>query len=267
MFCDIAPSGRIGELVDRLWVAESEPAAGAERRLPTGRVELVLNLDEDRFSIGGVGDRRVLRGCVVVGPTSRWFVLDRAQQRNVAGVCVRPGAVRALLGVSAHELAGRHVALEELWGSAAAELRERLLEAPDGPARLLALEEALGDRVGGRERAHPLLAAALSRLSDPAPETIGEMGVALGWTQRRVEQVFRSEVGLPPAVFRRLQRFRVCLRAVDRAAEVGWSAFALEYGYCDQSHLIREFRAHCGLSPSGYMTARGPALNHVTLAS
>ncbi|MGH2859413.1 MAG: helix-turn-helix domain-containing protein, partial [Solirubrobacteraceae bacterium] len=114
---------------------------------------------------------------------------------------------------------------------------------------------------------HPLLAAALSRLSDPGLSTTREIGVEIGWTQRRVEQVFRSEVGLAPGGFRRLQRFRACLRAIDRAAKVGWSTFALEHGYCDQSHLIREFRSHCGLSPSAYMRARGPALNHVPLTS
>lgn len=115
----ISPSGPLGELVDRLWISESEPIVGRERRLPTGRVEMLINLDEDRLSVGEEPSRHLFPGCLVVGATSRWFGLNRAEQRHVAGARLRPGAVRPLLGVAAHELADRHVPLEALWGSAA----------------------------------------------------------------------------------------------------------------------------------------------------
>ena len=82
---------------------------------------------------------------------------------------------------------------------------------------------------------------------------------------RRMEHIFRVEVGLPPKSYQRLQRFRGVLAGVDRAAEVGWAAFAAERGYADQSHLVRDFVAHAGLSPTRYLASRGPDLNHVSL--
>jgi AraC-like DNA-binding protein len=54
---------------------------------------------------------------------------------------------------------------------------------------------------------------------------------------------------------------------VDRAPDLGWSRFAAEHGYSDQSHLIGEFRAHCAMTPPAYMRARGHALNHLPLQS
>ena len=79
--------------------------------------------------------------------------------------------------------------------------------------------------------------------------------------------MFRAELGLTPKAFQRLHRFRQALVRIDRAAEIGGAAFALERGYYDQSHFIGEFRAHSGLTPSDYMTSRGTELNHVRITA
>ena len=240
---------------------------GLDRRLATGGVELILNLAQDRPGEPDRSLRPAMPNAVVVGPSSRWLALDRAQQRHVVGASLLPGAATTLLGVSAHELADRTVALEDLWGLAGGQLRERALTAPTARARLLVLERALQDRARtGAGGAHPLLAPALALLSARPTVRVRALGAALGWTPRRLEQVFRTDVGLTPAAYRRLQRFRSALARIDRAQAIGWTAFALDHGYCDQPHLIREFRAHCGLSPSGLVQARRPSINHIQLA-
>lgn len=117
---------------------------------------------------------------------------------------------------------------------------------------------------GAGEVAHPLAVDAIASIARaPGRDGVAQLSDRLGWTSRRLQQVFRADVGLTPRAFQRLARFRSTLTGIDRAAEVGWAAFALECGYYDQSHLIREFRAHAGLSPSAYLRVRGPALNHV----
>ncbi len=118
---------------------------------------------------------------------------------------------------------------------------------------------------GAADVAHPLAAEAIACGSHCAPvcSRVAQLSDRLGWTPRRLQQVFSAEVGLTPRAFQRLARFRSALAAIDGAADVGWAAFALEHGYCDQSHLIREFREHAGLTPPEYVRQRGPALNHV----
>ena len=52
MLVSTTPRGRLGELVDAIWLYHAPASGGGrERRLPTGRAELVLNLREDRFSL------------------------------------------------------------------------------------------------------------------------------------------------------------------------------------------------------------------------
>jgi AraC-like DNA-binding protein len=270
MFTSMTPRGLLGEFVQSIWLHDDEARGRrVDLRLPTGTVELVFSLSEDCFWLpDDTGVRRGFPGAVVAGPYRRAYALETAQQSHVLGVVFRPGRARVLIGASLHELADRHVALEDLWGASAKVVRERLLAAPDGAARLLACESALRERLArSGDVAHPLAAAWTAYVSR-APERHGivQLGERLGWTVRRLEQVFRADVGLTPKAYQRLQRFRSALVGIDGAARVGWSAFALERGYYDQAHLIREFRAHCGLSPTAYLRRRGEQLNHVPLA-
>lgn len=267
MIVSTAPRGRLGELVDSIWLHDVPvTGSGRERRLPTGRVELVVNLWEDRFSLcDGPGGHEEYPGAIVAGPFARPYAIDVAQQSRVLGVVFKPGAARPLLGVPLHELADRHVALADVWGDGAVELRERVLEATGPRERLEEVERVLWRRLAGAvEVTHPLAVEAIAWIARaPVRYGVAQLSDRLGWTPRRLQQVFRAEVGLTPRAFQRLARFRSTLGGIDDAAEVGWAAFALEHGYCDQSHLIREFREHTGLSPSAYLRLRGPALNHV----
>jgi AraC-like DNA-binding protein len=52
---------------------------------------------------------------------------------------------------------------------------------------------------------------------------------------------------------------------VREATEPDWAAVALECGFFDQSHLIRDFGQFCGLSPVAYRNQRSKhvLLNHM----
>jgi AraC-like DNA-binding protein len=50
----------------------------------------------------------------------------------------------------------------------------------------------------------------------------------------------------------RVRRFQRALVVIRRSAVPNWPALALECGYCDQSHMIRDFLASSGFSPTEY---------------
>jgi AraC-like DNA-binding protein len=266
MFAALKPRGPLSSVVEMIWIARaSGEAAGLESRLPTGRPEVTVNLDGDEFALPGEdGARQRYPAALVTGPSVRPFLLDAAQMRHVLGIVFRPAAARGLLGVPMREIAGLHIPLSDLWGRAATELRERVLTITGVDRRLSEVERILGARLVAERRAtHPVARAAVSALSSPHRREPGRLEEALGLSRRRIEQLFEAEVGLAPDACRRLARFRAALENVDRAAQMGWARFALELGYCDQSHLIRAFQAHAGVSPELYLRRRGTELNHL----
>jgi AraC-like DNA-binding protein len=250
------PHGPLGLLVEHVWLHDGPlPAHATDRVLPTGVVQLVLDL-RDAYAP------------VVVGPSTASLLVETERQHRTMGVVFRPGGAAALLGAPLDALHGLELELGELWGPAAGELHERAVTGSDHQARLEALEALLDARLRRVEQPpHPATARAVALLqATPHRITVGSLAERLGLTTRRLQQVFRTDVGISPKGYQRLQRFRGALGDLDRGAEVGWSAFALEHGFADQSHLIEEFRAHADLTPLALAAARRPFPNHVARA-
>jgi AraC-like DNA-binding protein len=74
-----------------------------------------------------------------------------------------------------------------------------------------------------------------------------------GASDHRFIDVFRSEVGLNPKLFHRVQRFQRVLTQLHQIEDPEWEQLALARGYFDQSHLIRDFLEFSGFSPADYL--------------
>jgi AraC-like DNA-binding protein len=264
------PPPPLGDFVAAIWHWEGDPGPHRyDRLLPTGAASLIVNLQEDRIRDYDPQDLQLCEsfpGAVVVGTYSQATVIDTDEQRAVLGVNFRPGGAFPFLGIPAGELQNGQASLEVLWGSRGRRLRELLLEAPTVAGRFAIVEQALRAQITRPLARHPAVAFALRGFESVTAPTVGEVTRQTGLSRRRFIEVFRDQVGLAPKVYWRLQRFRHVLQRVHRAPRVGWADLALECGYYDQAHLIRDFRAFSGLSPSAYLVRRGEHLNHVPLS-
>jgi methylphosphotriester-DNA--protein-cysteine methyltransferase len=72
------------------------------------------------------------------------------------------------------------------------------------------------------------------------------VGAELGLSPRTFTRRFRDHTGLTPKRFARIQRLQRLLAAVEPAHPVDWARLAAEHGYCDQAHLIDDFRELTG---------------------
>ena len=176
------------------------------------------------------------------------------------GVHFRPGGAFPFLGFSAHEFANKHVDLDCIWGCSAGKIRERLADASSPRHRFRLLENVLLTRLRRPLEHHPAVSLALigfkeysSVGSENSHAVVRKLARAAGVCDRRFFDVFRSEVGLNPKLFHRVQRFQHTLIKARRLQEPNWAQLALEDGYFDQSHLIRDFLAFSGFSPADYL--------------
>ncbi|TMB70059.1 MAG: AraC family transcriptional regulator [Chloroflexi bacterium] len=256
--------------VDLIWQYNGLVQAHAlERVLPTGNMQMIINLAEDRTRKYDAGDlTRVERhpGSIISGPHSGVFVID-TQQASVLGVAFAPGGAAPFLGMPASEVRDLHVSLEDIWGTSAAGLRERLVEA-EPHDRFGLLEHWLIQQAFGDLSRHPAVTYALTEFSGvPHTRTVSAVTDRVGLSSRRFIEVFNDEVGLTPKLYCRIQRFQHAIRLAHQNEDVDWADLAARVGYYDQSHLIREFQEFSGLSPSAYLKDRGIHLNHVPLSA
>jgi AraC-like DNA-binding protein len=163
---------------------------------------------------------------------------------------LRLGAPEAVLGVRASAIAGRIVALEELWGDAATRrLCDRLADARATADAAAILERAIAERIptahASRGGAQLTLDAADRLTRAPVKAVALELGVS----ERHLRRVFHETVGMTPKAFAKLTRFHRALRAAREDHHASWATIAAATGYYDQAHLIAEFRSIAGATP------------------
>jgi AraC-like DNA-binding protein len=164
------------------------------------------------------------------------------------------GSVAAVLGVSAAAIAGKIVPLEELWGAPARMLRDRLSSVRELSEASTILEHAVAERLSRGARAE-LAVAAAGKLGDASVRAVAD---ELDVSERQLRRVFRDAVGLSPKAFARVGRFHRALEAARRGES--WARIAASTGYCDQAHLIDEFRAIAGETPRAFVAELADAV-------
>lgn len=167
--------------------------------------------------------------------------------RAFAGIRFAPGTAPPLLGVPAHELRDRRVALADLWP--AGEVRRLAgLVASYGDPRA-GLEALAARRAAESGPPDPLVTEVTARLRTGRP--VAEIAAAVGLGERQLHRRSLDAFGYGPRMLGRVLRLRRALalaRAGTPYAEVAWSA-----GYADQAHLAREVRALAGTTLSAYV--------------
>jgi AraC-like DNA-binding protein len=261
------PKPPLSKFVDNFWLYEGRAAEPKiERILPTGTLELAINLRQNELSFFDSkhpenGSRH--SGAVVSGAHGSSFAPGAEKEAFIIGVHFKPGGAFPFLGLPAGELADTHVDLDALWGPLAGRLRERLCEARTSAERFCLLEEALLGRLRHGAEQHYAVSSALELFGkNQAGTTVREAAKYLGLSQRRFIQVFKAEVGITPKLFSRIQRFQQTRLFIERTPSPNWASLALDLGYFDQSHFIREFLEFAGLRPTDYLNRHKNFIEH-----
>jgi len=238
--------------------------------MPNGEATIVFNLRDSPIRIyhsDDVSRFDTYGHSVVSGARSNYFVIDTAEQERVIGIQFNPGGAFPFFRAPADEMENASIALEDLWRARSGELRERMLAAPSIPAMFCILEQDLLAQLARPLDWHPAVAYALHHVCRaPHIGTVAALTEKIGLSPRRFIEVFRQQVGLTPKAFCRVRRFQQVLNTVHGARQVEWTRVALDCGYYDQAHFIHDFQSFSGITPSVYLAAATPHLNHVPMA-
>lgn len=273
LYLERTPAPPLSEFVRLLWYARgTDIAHGRERILPTGRVQVILNLARD-FLLDcpeGEADRR-MAPALVVGARSRYEIVDTADMADLIGIVFEPGGFGIFAGDAVDLFSNCSIDLEAVWGGTARGLRDGLRELVTPDSRLRCLEGFLRNWIAPQlMRQGPWRSAEVSFALQAfgcvaEAATVRDVARQIGWSERRFSQVFRESVGLSPVVWRRLQRFQRAVQQLHAGADVRWAELALDCGFYDQSHFANEFKAFSGVDATTYAAGRTLWANHIAV--
>jgi AraC-like DNA-binding protein len=246
-----APSEALAEAVEHFWTVEwdlrGQPPL-RPRTLPHPSVHLVV--EGARHEVTGIHTRRFER-----------LLEGRGE---VFAVKFRPAMFHGLWGRPVGLLANRVVPVREALGEPGARLCARLQRERTLEKRIALTEEFLRARLPSPEPLALLLRDLVERAAhDRAFLSAEHLTAASGLPLRTLQRHFHRYVGATPKWV--LQRYRLheAAERLQAAPDTDLATLALDLGYSDQPHCVRDFKALAGEPPGSYAklvaTARSPA--------
>jgi len=233
------PSGDLAPFVEHYWIVRwdlSEPRVA--ETIPHPSIHMVLESSGRSEVVGVMRTKfsRVLEG-----------------RGRVVGTKFRPGAFRPFVKQPISAFTDRRRSVREVFGARAGGLGEQVMAHADDREGIAIIESFLrgfnpspddGMAVAGRVAARIVDERAITRVD----QLVREFHTSV----RQLQRLFKEYVGVSPKWV--IQRYRL-LDAAERVAAgsiVDWADLALELGYADQAHFIRDFKRFVGRSPGEY---------------
>jgi transcriptional regulator GlxA family with amidase domain len=114
---------------------------------------------------------------------------------------------------------------------------------------------------------HRVDCAARRLVADPLHVSLDWLARHACLSPRHFNRKFTERIGVGPKLFSRLLRFnRVCRFKVTRPA-VAWPRIALDFGYTDYQHLVRDFRQFTNSTPNVWLEEDGDSPENVLARS
>lgn len=234
------PSEDLGSFVEHYWVVEWDLRGRqpyVQEVLPHPCVHLTV--EEDGSNVYGVMTRR--------------FSYRLAGEGRVLGVRFKPGAFYPFWGSPVSALTDASVGAREAFGAAGEAFEQAVLGAGTDGQMVGAAEAFLRGRSRRRDANAELAGRIVAcMVADRELTGVDEAAARIGLGKRALQRLFRRYVGVGPKWV--ILRARIH-DATDRLAgggAVNWAELALDLGYFDQAHFVRDFKALVGVAPATY---------------
>jgi len=190
----------------------------------------------------------------LAGPTTRADHTDLTGSGWAIGALLRPAAV-PVLTADPGALRDRYDPFEAPDLYAGIEAAMATDNADGRTAAAQRFSSWLVARAGepGREA---LLANRLADLAEDAGvRRVGDIAEQLAVSERTLQRLARTYIGLSPAALIRRRRLQEAAERIRDDPDPDLAALAAELGYTDQAHLTNEFGRVLGFTPAGYRRA------------
>jgi AraC-like DNA-binding protein len=237
------PAPELADVIEHYWrvrwdMGDHEPYT--QHTLSNASVHLVV--EHGRCRVQGIVTgrfRRVLRG-----------------RGRVFGVKFRPAGFRPFYGSAISDLTDRSVAIPEVFGQEGEALAEQVLSLDDEARMVEACDDFFRQRQPAADPNVLTINAIVARIvEDRAITMVDQVVSETGIGKRTLQRLFSEYVGVSPKWVIRRYRLHEAEKRLAAGQDVDLATLALDLGYSDQAHFVRDFRAIVGKPPAAYRRA------------
>ncbi len=170
------------------------------------------------------------------------FKLD--ERIDYIGARLKPGAFYSIFNIEANEIMDNMISFSEI--EKEYDLEE-IFEFTDTSKRIDCLKKYLLKKFNN-ELKKDFLTIINELYENPRQQSVINISKKLGYNIRQLSRIFKKNYGISPKVLLNILRLHLCLTLLlDEKMEL--ADIAMQCGFYDQSHFIKEIKRYTGISP------------------
>ncbi|MFD0713604.1 DUF6597 domain-containing transcriptional factor [Paenibacillus sp. GCM10027626] len=245
-----APSALAARFVQHYWVVDwdlrGQPAY-IQQVLSHPNVNLVFEPGNSRvYGVSEGISTRIIEGC-----------------GRVVGIKFKPGGFHPFRPSNMAELTGRSLSFQEVFQMEPKRLEDELFAIPDPDTAARYVDRFLLPRLPAPDSNAELACSIVYQIRDDRTIIkVDDIVCHSGLHIRSLQRLFDRYVGVSPKWVILRYRLHEAAERMRQPEPIDWPALALELGYYDQSHFIRDFKSIVGVTPEEY--SRRQCETHLT---
>lgn len=178
-------------------------------------------------------------------------VIESREQMNFIAVRFCYGSFRHFCPINFSELNNRYLSVQDIWGNEGQELIRKLHDEQSFEQRVNILNDFFMMQFRKYNKTTQRLDFPISHIyKNYEDAVITSLAKDQNMSLRHFERLFKHEFGITPKKFQIVSRFKSTLKQLLLTSGKDYLQIALENGYYDQSHFIKECKLLTDMSPS-----------------
>jgi AraC-like DNA-binding protein len=199
------------------------------------------------------GEMQVAPPVAIFGQQMKRCNVHLAPEFLMFRVHFQPGALFRVLNIPLYEFGEDYFDAELVLSRDARDVSEQLATARSYAEMVAAVEAYLLRMVGSAKQVLPVDRAAARLTADPQHASLELLARHACLSPRQFTRKFTERIGVGPKLYSRLVRFhRAYLFKVARP-DVAWPTVAIQFGYTDYQHMVRDFRQFTSAAPNAWL--------------
>ncbi len=168
-------------------------------------------------------------------------------------VVFQPGGMFKLLNIPSEEFTNRFTDAEEVLGKDVQDVNEQLYLAKDYQSMILVIESFLHKKLKATSNVDSAIdSVSREMLAEYDAVSLDSFIKKAFLSHRQFDRKFQERMGVGPKEFLRLIRFDKAFRMKNKYPEKDWLTIAIHCGYHDYQHLVKDYKAFTGYTPTRF---------------
>jgi AraC-like DNA-binding protein len=168
-------------------------------------------------------------------------------------VVFQPGALFRLTGIPVHELTDTYIDAQAIFSTEITLVNERLNSTDDHLQMVHIVEDFLYYLVRRvKYDIKPVDKVGLYLMQNPRPVSLDWLAREACLSRKQFYRKFVERMGVSPKMYSRIIQFDNAVKLKNAHPQKDWLSIALDLGYYDYQHLVRDFKEFTHLTPAQF---------------